>query len=304
MEGIRTQTLLFTDVVRSTSLFADNAVADVTHQLRRHLASQLRCVEHRRGRPIKTLGDGVMASFDSATDALACAVSMQQSVSGIAIRVGISSGDVRMDGDDCHGLPVVEASRLCDVAQGGQILLSETTRLLMGASSALVDVGMLHLKGLPDTTHAWQAVWSSDNAATIRAVLADDSVLMREGIARALENAGIEIIGQTGNADTLIELVETLRPDVAITDVRMPPAYREEGIDAAATIRALFPSTAVIVLTQHHTTAHATRLRDAGDGGVGYVLKESIGDLDEFADMVRHVAAGGYAFTGEPDALA
>ncbi len=214
---------------------------------------------------------------------------------GLWIRVGISSGDTRLDEDDCHGVPVVEASRLCGQAGSGQVLLSESTRLLASDYEPLEEIGMRQLKGLSEPRRIWEATWSADTPAKLRVVLADDAVLLRAGIARVLTVAGIEVVGQAGDAAELERLVADLHPDLAIVDVRMPPTYSTEGVDAAARIRCQHPDTAVLVLTQDPLPLHAARLQAASPTGVGYLLKERVSDLHEFADLVRHVAAGGNA---------
>jgi DNA-binding NarL/FixJ family response regulator len=127
-------------------------------------------------------------------------------------------------------------------------------------------------------------------------VLADDAVLVREGIARVLEARGIEVIAQAGDAETLIQITTELCPDVAIVDVRMPPTHTVEGLDAAECILSRRPKTSVLLLSQDLQPHYARRLLDARPCGVGYLLKESIADTREFADAITKIAAGGTAF--------
>lgn len=132
----------------------------------------------------------------------------------------------------------------------------------------------------------------------MRVVLADDSVLLREGIARLLAAEGFEVVGQVGDAEALLAAVDRERPDVAVVDIRMPPTHTVEGLRAAHEIRRRHPATAVLVLSQHLESRYAVELLEGGRG-VGYLLKERVGDVHEFAAAVRRVAAGGSAIDAE-----
>jgi DNA-binding NarL/FixJ family response regulator len=126
-------------------------------------------------------------------------------------------------------------------------------------------------------------------------VLADDSVLLREGLARLLEDAGCEIVGQCGTAEELLLKVASYEPDVAIVDIRMPPGYSDEGLRAAKQIREQHPDTAVLVLSQYVQSGVALELVQESPGGVGYLLKDRVTDVAEFTAAVKRVAAGGSA---------
>ena len=126
----------------------------------------------------------------------------------------------------------------------------------------------------------------------MRVLIADDAVLFREGLARILENAGFEIAGQASNADELLALVDRSRPDVVVTDIRMPPTNTTEGLEAARQIRAEHPEVGVLVLSQYVETHQADELLGTGSGRVGYLLKERVSDLHEFVDALRRVAEG------------
>jgi DNA-binding NarL/FixJ family response regulator len=129
---------------------------------------------------------------------------------------------------------------------------------------------------------------------TLRVVLADDSVLLREGIARLLVEAGFEVVGQVGTPDELVAEVRAQLPDVAIVDIRMPPTHTDEGLRAAEAIRAEHGSSVgILVLSQYVETTFALRLVADGSGGVGYLLKDRVEDLDDFADAIRRIARGG-----------
>ncbi|WP_037503538.1 response regulator transcription factor [Solirubrobacter soli] len=128
----------------------------------------------------------------------------------------------------------------------------------------------------------------------MRIVIAEDTVLLREGLAGLLEDAGHEVVGKAGDADTLLALVAEHEPELAVVDVRMPPGFDDEGTRAAATIRTTHPETAVLVLSQHIETRHIVELVTAG-GGFGYLLKDRVLDVDDFLDAARRVADGGSA---------
>ena len=130
---------------------------------------------------------------------------------------------------------------------------------------------------------------------TTRLVLADDSVLVREGIARLLVDAGFEVVAQVGDADGLLRAVREDRPDLAIVDIRMPPTHTTEGLRAAEEIRAEHGSAVGILVLSHHVEpSFAVRLLADGAGGVGYLLKDRVNDVDDFVDAVRRVARGGW----------
>ena len=127
----------------------------------------------------------------------------------------------------------------------------------------------------------------------MRVVVADDAVLLREGLVRLLDEAGFEVAGQAGDAAGLLELVERTRPDVAIVDIRMPPTHTDEGLRAAKAIRERWPDVGILVLSQHVHASYAMELLSAGTDGVGYLLKERVSDLAELASSVRRVGARG-----------
>jgi DNA-binding NarL/FixJ family response regulator len=129
----------------------------------------------------------------------------------------------------------------------------------------------------------------------VRVVLAEDSVLLREGVARILQDAGFEVVGQAGTADDLMLKVRSYNPDVAVVDIRMPPTHTDEGLRAAQEIREKHPGVGVLVLSQYVEPAYAMELLAESAEGVGYLLKDRIADVGEFADAVRRVADGGSA---------
>ncbi len=129
----------------------------------------------------------------------------------------------------------------------------------------------------------------------MRVVLADDSVLLREGIARLLEEAGFEVVGQAGTAEELLLKVRSYSPAVALVDIRMPPTHTDEGLRAAREIRERYPATGVLVLSQYVEPEYALDLLAGSAEGVGYLLKDRVSDIAEFAAAVRRVGEGGSA---------
>jgi DNA-binding NarL/FixJ family response regulator len=137
----------------------------------------------------------------------------------------------------------------------------------------------------------------------LRVVIADDSVLLREGIARLLEESGFEVVGQAGDGEDLLRKVGAHRPDVAVIDVRMPPTHTDEGLRAAMRIRAEHPATAVLVLSQYVEETYALELLSESTERTGYLLKDRVSDVDGFTDAVRRVAGGGSALDPEVVAM-
>ncbi len=133
----------------------------------------------------------------------------------------------------------------------------------------------------------------------MRVVIADDAVLLRAGVARLLEDAGMEVVGQAGDAEDLLRKVNAHKPDVAIVDVRMPPTQTDEGLRAAAAIRERHPGVGVLVLSQYVEETYALELFDDGAAGLGYLLKDRVADVDRFVDAVRRVGEGGSALDPE-----
>ncbi len=127
----------------------------------------------------------------------------------------------------------------------------------------------------------------------LRVVVADDSVLLREGLVRVLIEAGVDIVGSYGDADALLAELDELRPDLIVLDVRMPPGYRDEGVRAAITAREKLPTVGILLLSQYVEVAYAQELLSSGTGGVGYLLKDRVASLEQLQDAVDRIAAGG-----------
>lgn len=133
----------------------------------------------------------------------------------------------------------------------------------------------------------------------MRVAVADDSVLFREGLARLLETSGFQVVGRAGDGQELLTIIATQRPDIAITDIRMPPTHTTEGLEVAVQIRERHPGLAVLLLSQYVETTHALKLLEHGAAGIGYLLKDRVSDVREFTDAVRRVAGGGSAIDPE-----
>ncbi len=133
----------------------------------------------------------------------------------------------------------------------------------------------------------------------MRVVIAEDSVLLREGMVRLLEEAGMEVVAQAGDADDLVRKARAHRPDVSVVDIRMPPTHTDDGLRAARLIRSELPATGVLVLSQYVEDAYAFELFSTDARGVGYLLKDRVADVERFTEAVRRVADGGSALDPE-----
>jgi DNA-binding NarL/FixJ family response regulator len=133
----------------------------------------------------------------------------------------------------------------------------------------------------------------------VRVLIAEDLALLRDGLTRLLRDNGFDIVDAVADADALVHAARRERPDIAIVDIRLPPTFRDEGLRAALELRETVPETAILVVSQYVEHAYATELLAAGGGGVGYLLKDRIMNVEEFVDAVRRVAAGGTALDAE-----
>ncbi len=130
-------------------------------------------------------------------------------------------------------------------------------------------------------------------APTARVAIADDSLLVREGLGRILRDAGFEIVGEAASVNDLLDVVERARPDAALIDIRLPPSYSDEGLRATAEIRTRFPSVALLVLSQYVEAEYALRLLEGSERSVGYLLKDRILDAAQLVDAIKRVVTGG-----------
>ncbi|UNO39410.1 response regulator transcription factor [Streptomyces sp. MST-110588] len=133
----------------------------------------------------------------------------------------------------------------------------------------------------------------------LRVIIAEDSVLLRTGLAKLLADEDIDVVGQAGNTDELLALVTDLDPDLCVVDVRMPPTHTDEGLRAALTIRASDPARPILVLSQYVEARYASKLLAHGSAGIGYLLKDRVADVDEFVATLHRVADGSTALDSE-----
>jgi DNA-binding NarL/FixJ family response regulator/class 3 adenylate cyclase len=324
-----TVTFVFTDVEDSTGLVRDlgNAYGTVITD---HRAVVRGAAGVRGGHEVDCRGDEFFLAFPRPHDAVEAALEIQRehqirSWPGerpVRVRIGIHTGVAAVEEDDYVGIDVHRAARLCSAGHGGQVLLSQAALDAVGGAD-VKDLGEYELKGLPNVERIFQLVGSGlrsefpplrlenglgadaqaepvggkpqKEGAKLRVVLADDAVLLREGIARLLSEAGFEVVGQSGTAEDLLRKVRSYEPDVAVVDIRMPPSQTDEGLRAAQEIRTNHAGVGVLVLSQHIEPAYAMELLAESAEGVGYLLKDRVSDLDEFAAAVRRVAEGGSA---------
>ena len=266
------------------------------------------------GTVIDAHGDELFAAFETVDAATAAAVESQHTLiehawpgdRSVRVRMGIHVGRPLVTEEGYTGIDVHRTARIGAAGHGGQILLSATAYTPNAFS--VRDLGSHRLAGLPEPEHIHQLLADGlprdfpplrntiamlGNARTV--VIAEDSVLLREGVVRLLLEAGFEVAAQSGTADDLLRHVALHKPDVAIVDIRMPPTHTDEGLVAARTIRERFPETGVLVLSQYIEPAYAVGLLEDGADGVGYLLKDRISDLEEFALAIRRVGEGGSA---------
>jgi DNA-binding NarL/FixJ family response regulator/class 3 adenylate cyclase len=307
-----TLTFFFSDVEDSSGLAVRlgdgySAVISEAREL------QQRAVVEAGGREIDCRGDELFAVFEHAEAAAAAALEVQRGIAArswppgerVRVRIGLHSGEAESAGDGYVGIEVHRASRICQAGHGGQVLLSAETARAVGADAR--ELGTFEFKGLREPERIYQLVLDgleSDfpplrgvrlHDQAVQAVIADDSALLREGLARLLAEADIQVVGQARNADELLLKVRSYHPDVAIVDIRMPPTQTDEGITAAREIREKYPETGVLVLSQHVAHTYAVQLLGESAEGLGYLLKDRVSDVDEFVAAVRRVAEGGSA---------
>jgi DNA-binding NarL/FixJ family response regulator len=308
-------TLLFTDIEGSTGLLQrlGDAYPGVLQVHRALIRDEVAAAG---GVTVDVRADEFFVAFPDGRGAVEAAVRAQLALSAfdwpeggeVRVRMGMHTGSPDLIGDGYFGLDVHRAARICQAARGGEILVSQTVREHAGDYEA-DDLGRHELKGLdkperlfrlrapglPEPVSPLTAGADLAESSAMRVVLADDSVLLREGIARLLEDAGFDIVGQAGDYEDLMLKIRSYTPDVAIVDIRMPPTNTDEGLRAAQEIRAKHPGIGVLVLSQYVETEYAMELLAESAEGVGYLLKDRVSDVDEFVGAVRRVGEGGSA---------
>jgi DNA-binding NarL/FixJ family response regulator/class 3 adenylate cyclase len=319
-------TFLFTDVEGSTRLVRDlgDAYVRVIADHRRLVREEL---DQRNGYEVDARGDEFFLAFQSPKDAVETAAAIQERHEShewpgtpVRVRMGIHTGTPAIEDDDFVGIDVHTVARLCAAGHGGQVLLSQATVEAL-EDVEIKDLGPHELRGLDTPERIFQLVLeggvtdfpplrlglsvdaqaepvggsAQKGAESLRVALAEDGVLLREGIARLLTEAGFDVVGQSGTADDLLLKVRSYAPHVAVVDIRMPPTQTDEGLRAAQEIRAKHPDVGVLVLSQHVEPTYAMELLADNAEGVGYLLKDRVADVDEFVAAVRRVAEGGSA---------
>ena len=309
-----TVTLFFTDVEGSTQLLQrlGDGYAQVIGDHRRLFREAVEAVG---GHVVDHRGDEFFVVFDDARRAADAAAAAQRAFAehewpegaDLRVRMGMHTGEPDLRDDAYFGLDVHRAARIAQAGSGGQVLVSERTRDAINSTHELEDLGEHELPGLdrPERLFQLKVQGLPSNFPPLstarrgfrgmRVVLADDSVLLREGIARLLEDAGFEVVAQSGTAEDLLRHIGMHKPDVALVDIRMPPTQTDEGLRAAQQIRERWPDTGVLVLSQYVEPAYAMELLGENAEGVGYLLKDRVSDVDEFAAAVRRVGEGGSA---------
>ena len=317
-----TVTSLFTDIEGSTRLLK-RLGEDYTHLLGEHHDLFRALFAEHRGREVDTQGDAFFVAFSRAKDAVATALAAQRAVAAhswpqqldVRVRMGMHTGEPALAAERYIGLGVHRAARICSVAHGGQILLSHATYAVLADEMLpdlrFRDLGEHTLKDLdrperiyqliaPDLPSDFPSLRSADStvpdeaeaSAGERVVVADDSVLLREGLVRLLRDAAFAVVGTAANADELLQKVAELRPSIAITDIRMPPTQTDEGLIAAHEIRRLYPEMSVLVLSQYIEPRYATRLLEEYPERMGYLLKDRVSDIAVLADAIRRIDRG------------
>jgi DNA-binding NarL/FixJ family response regulator/class 3 adenylate cyclase len=307
-----TTTFFFSDLEDSTGL-ALRLGAEYGTVLARAREIQREAVAAAGGEEIDCRGDEIFSVFPDPPSAVSAALAIQQAFAETAwpqdepvrVRIGLHYGEAEKAGGGLVGVDVHRASRISHAGHGGQILASHAVASRIDVPAK--ELGEYEFRGLREPERIYQIVADGlpadfpalrdvrARAQRLSVVIAEDSTLLREGIVRLLEDEDFDVVGQAGTADELMLKVRSYRPDVAIVDVRMPPTQTDEGIRAAREIRAHYPETSVLVLSQHVEHTYAVELLGDGAQGLGYLLKDRIADIDEFIAAVRRVAEGGSA---------
>jgi DNA-binding NarL/FixJ family response regulator/class 3 adenylate cyclase len=304
---------LIADIRGFTRFTHDRGDEEAARVARRLGALTRETVEPLGGTLLELRGDEALVVFTSVRAAIRAATELQERYvtddpsEALPVGIGIAAGEAVAVGQGYRGGALNLASRLCGLAGAGETLVSRELRHLAGALEgvAYLDRGTITLKNLPDPVRVLRVAPEAGDpaerfsgrdraeAGRLRLMVADDSVLFREGVVRVLEDGGLDVIGTAGTADELLEHLRADPPDVVIVDIRMPPTHTNEGLVAAARIRQEFPSVGVLVLSQYVETQHAMRLLEASAEGMGYLLKDRVADVGELAEAVRRVATGG-----------
>jgi DNA-binding NarL/FixJ family response regulator/class 3 adenylate cyclase len=246
-------------------------------------------------------GDGHTCAFDSVRAALAWAVALERAVPcadvPFKVRIGVHTCDLERRDGRLYGRGMVKAARIGALARGGEILVSAVARDVADIGDAkdvwFEEGSDLELRGMRGRHLVFPLRWEERESAPVRVVIADDSALIRDGVAAVLRENGLDVVATAGDAETLQSAIARHQPDVALVDIRMPPTWTNEGLVAAESIRRNHPEVGVLVLSQHVEPAYAIDLVSEGEHHSGYLLKDRIADIDILLDAVRRVARGG-----------
>jgi len=313
-----TVTFLLADVEGSTGM-QQNVALDYPTVIRRIRSILDSAVCDHGGQTVDAVGDEFLAAFTGAQEAVDAALAGQRSLrdetwpddTRVRVRIGLHTGNPSFGEEGYTGIDIVRAARIANAGHGGQILVSaDTLAFLDGLPS--VDLGLHRIQGLEQPERIHQLIADdlprdfpllrntpSTLGSDVTVVLADDTVLLREGVARLLEDVGFDVVAQSGNAEDLLRHVAMHKPSVAIVDIRMPPSHTDEGLRAAREIRERFPETGVLVLSQYVEADYAMDLLSESAERVGYLLKDRVADVEQFASAVKRVAEGGSALDPE-----
>ncbi len=314
-----TVTFLIADIEASTRLVQEAGTERYTELLGAVRSILRDAAVANGGVEVDAIGDEQLAVFSDAGAAVETALATQRAMQArdwpterpVRVRLGLHTGTPQLTDEGYVGIDIIRASRIALAGHGGEILLSSTTAAFATGFETR-DLGAHQLAGLSEPERIHQLLADglprdfpplrntvSQLGAGCRVVIAEDTVLLREGVVRLLGEAGFDVVGQSGNAEDLLRHVAMHRPDVAIVDIRMPPTHTDEGLRAAHEIRERFPDTGVLVLSQYVESGYALDLLSTSAEGTGYLLKDRVSDLEEFATSVRRVADGGSALDPE-----
>jgi DNA-binding NarL/FixJ family response regulator/class 3 adenylate cyclase len=283
--------ILFTDVVGSTEL-SQRLSADEADEVRRaHFSTLRRAIAETGGTEVKTLGDGLMVVFASASPALACAVAMQQAVAQdnfrrhlpVGLRVGLSGGEVNEEQHDYFGDPVVEAARLCAICESGQVLASDVVRLTAGRRSRhrYRSLGAITLKGLPDPVETVEVLWEPPVATVTTLAVIDDHPVYRDGLAAAVAASGrFELLGAFDSVESYLD--QEAGAEVVLLDYHLP------GLHGPAAVARVTAGGAAVLMVSGDIGRDAV-LATLASGARGYVAKHA--EVSEIVDAITTICA-------------
>ena len=298
-------TIMFTDVVGSTTLYDRYGDDEADARRARHFAVLREVVGAHEGREVKSTGDGLMVTFTSAVAAVRCAVAMQRAttgaIDGLEVRIGIDAGEPLSEAGDIYGTPVIVASRLCDAAGPGEVLATQVVSQIAGPRVAelMRPAGSFRVKGISESVATALVAWREDDGEDappgredaplrpITVVIADDQRLLRTGFRVILDaEPDVTVVGEAADGYAAVDVVARRRPDVVLMDIRMPEL---DGLAAAERILAdPQNATAVVMLTTFDASEYVFKALRIG--ATGFLLKDT--PSDRLLDAVRVAAAG------------